>query len=371
MRILMLVHKFLPSIGGTQILAYNYAKRLVQRGHRVTVLTSSFQASPLVEEIDGIKIMRFNKVDLPFSFPWYVTPKMLPATLQSVKTFDLLHSFYFASFQALTGAIASKLQVRPIFLNSTFPAGSYPRDLYTRTAGRMVLNNANAIFAQSEAERVILSRYVSPKKIRILPPGIDSESYEKLPDLKATRLKCGLHEDDTVLLYVGHITNAKGIPELLHTFASLTRRLKGLKLLLVGDGDIESTKQMAEDLNISDQVQLAGSIPYESMHEVYAVADLFVFPSHFESFGMVLLEAAASGLPIVSTNVGCAAELVLDGKNGKIVSKCNDRFAEACYTILTNPSFRTSAANLRKAILHRYNWETIVDELESAYVQLA
>jgi len=371
MRILMLAHKFLPSIGGIQILTYNYARRLVQRGHDVTILTSSFGKSPSREVTDGINIERFGKLDLPVSFPWYVSPRMLPAALQSIGRFDLVHSFYYASFQALTAAVASRLQARPFVLNPTFPAGSYRIDFYTQSVGRMVLNNANAILAQTEAEERVLSRYVSLGKIRRLPPGIDPERFEMLPEPLAVKRKYGFREEDTVLLYVGHITNAKGIPELLHAFAYLTRRLEGLKLLLVGGGDIESTRQLAEDLRIADRVGIAGYVPHESVREVYAVADLFVFPSHFEAFGMVLLEAAASGLPIVSTSVGCATELISDGKNGYVMRRCDNSFADACYTALTNPSFRTTAVERRSAILRRYGWETLVDELESVYSQLA
>ena len=97
---------------------------------------------------------------------------------------------------------------------------------------------------------------------------------------------------------------------------------------------------------------------------------LFAFPSQNESFGMVLVEAAAAGLPIVSTKVGIAPEIVKEGVTGYICNKCDSSFAERMIEVLSHDRYRKDADLMRLEILKRFDWESITDSLEKVYSEV-
>ena len=114
-------------------------------------------------------------------------------------------------------------------------------------------------------------------------------------------------------------------------------------------------------------VKFLGPLYGQDLLSAYAAADVFVLPSHFESFGIVLLEAAASGLPIVSTRVGVAEELVVNGVNGFTLPSVGDEFALRIATILSSSQFRENADKLRTNVLVNFEWEKVTDSLARVY----
>ena len=112
---------------------------------------------------------------------------------------------------------------------------------------------------------------------------------------------------------------------------------------------------------------MIGRVPDKELKEAYASADVFAFASLHESFGIVFIEAAAMGLPIVSIPVGVAPEIIQHGKTGFLVNSCDETFARAISEVLGDPAFKKNAESLRSDLLSKYSWEKVMDSIEKIY----
>ncbi|MGW9631483.1 glycosyltransferase family 4 protein [Agromyces sp. NPDC055520] len=175
------------------------------------------------------------------------------------------------------------------------------------------------IVVLSDAEIGVLTRtygQVLPP-ITVIPNGVDLEQFHPPTDLerREARERFQLDDEDRVAVFVGHEFGRKGLPIVLEAMVAAPT-----VLLMVVGGDtrqLDQAKATAAQLGVTDRVLFVGQ--RGDMPSFLAAADMFVLPSHYESSGLVFLEALASGLPVVATRVGAAAELVKDGENGFLV----------------------------------------------------
>lgn len=177
-------------------------------------------------------------------------------------------------------------------------------------------------------------------RVRVVPLGVDTDRFR--PDQVASRGRLrqfwGVPEDVPVLLFVGRLRHYKGGDVLLQALT----RLAGVHLVVVGDGPLgEPWRRLADELGVAGQVTFAGSVPDADLPDWYGAADLFVLPStsSAEAFGTVLLEAMASGLAVVSTEVGTATSWVnVDGLTGRVVPPADPApLAAAVRQLLADP----------------------------------
>ena len=168
----------------------------------------------------------------------------------------------------------------------------------------------------------------SPEFIEV-PLGVDAEKFFPQPKNRELLKKHNLTSEDKIILFVGGLDRAhyfKGVEVLLRAVAGLRLKIKDLRLLIVGEGDLKPKyKRLAGDLGIGDRVIFAGKVSDEELPGYYNLADVFVLPStdSSEAFGLVLLEAMAGGLPIITTNVVGSASLIGAKKAGIIIPPNN------------------------------------------------
>jgi glycosyltransferase involved in cell wall biosynthesis len=131
-------------------------------------------------------------------------------------------------------------------------------------------------------------------------------------------------------------------------------------------------EELAMNFNIIDKVKFLGDVSDDVLPQVYSNADIFVLPSlHAESFGLVLLEAMASGLPIVATNVGGIPEILEDGKEGFLTKPDDKEIAEALAKLLGNKTMREEMGkNGRKKATEKYEWKVVGEKIEETYREL-
>lgn len=158
---------------------------------------------------------------------------------------------------------------------------------------------------------------VRPRVVTI-PNGVDLEQFRPPPPDERARLRAefGLDDEDRVALFVGHDLPGKRLDRAIAALVHAPTVL----LLVVGGvaATVEAARRQAEELGVADRVLLIG--PRNEVHRLFGMCDMFVFPSGYETFGLVVLEALASGLPVIATPVGCAPDVIVDGVNGFLVS---------------------------------------------------
>ncbi|WP_136707693.1 glycosyltransferase family 4 protein [Agromyces sp. H66] len=177
------------------------------------------------------------------------------------------------------------------------------------------------IVVLSDAEIGVLTRTYGRVRppITVIPNGVDLERFRPPTDLERheSRERFQLDDEDRVAVFVGHEFDRKGLPIVLEAMASAPTVL----LMVVGGNArlLDQAKAIAARLGVADRVLFVGQ--QGDVRSFLAAADMFVLPSHYESSGLVFLEALASGLPVIATRVGVAADLVRNGENGFLVGQ--------------------------------------------------
>jgi len=365
MKILFVAHKFWPSVGGTQRLATELAKSLTKKGHQVTVLTSMAGSIQNEQWMNGIRIIRFRKMRFPLQRPWYVTPGMLlePAWFEV----EIVHTYNFITFQSLIGAALGKTAGIPLVMTPSYHRWD---GLYEKGIGTMTMRSADRLIAQCEMERGELARLVDERRIVNVPCGVDRDVFLSLPPAENFRTKYGLGSSERVVLYVGAMGGQKSVVQLLRAMQRVFDSVPDARLVLIGR-DAESVNSvLALEPGLSNKVRILGSVRDEDLLGAYSAADAFAFPSKHESFGIALVEAAAAGLPIVSTRVGVAPEIVRDGINGYVTGFSEKEFASRLIDVLKSPTIGEDARAQRSEVIRTYDWETVGDSLEQVYVSV-
>ncbi|WP_457100820.1 glycosyltransferase family 4 protein [Microbacterium sp. P5_E9] len=170
--------------------------------------------------------------------------------------------------------------------------------------------------AHGEADLVRLYGRVRPPVVTI-PNGVDTDRFKPAAEDERARLRgeYSLDAEDRVALFIGHDLPGKGIQ---HAIAALVHAPTVLLLVVGGVAStVASARSLAESLGVSERVLFVG--PRQDVERFLAMSDMFVFPSGYDAFGLVVLEALASGLPVVATRVGCTPDVVIDGVNGYLV----------------------------------------------------
>ena len=299
--------------------------------------------------------------------------------------YDLIHAHYW-----LSGVVALTLRERwsvPM-LQMFHTLG----DLKNRVARRAadlepavrlaeearVIASAERLVAASLAERAYLVRHAGadPERIAVVPCGVDTELFTP-GDAEAARAALG-RSGDPLILYVGRLAPIKGLETLLEAIALLARRGRRVRLVVVG-GDADEPQHGHEaglrariaTLGIGDLVSFAGPQPQETLRTHYVAADVTVLPSHYESFGMVALEAMACGSPVVASRVGGLTTTVRDGVTGFLVPEGDvNALAARLDTLLGDPDlrWRLGREGIRWAAQHR--WPCVAEAICREYALL-
>jgi len=189
---------------------------------------------------------------------------------------------------------------------------------------RTALRRANRIFAVSESLRILaIELGTSPDKVRVIGNGVDLEKFKPIPRIEARR-RLNLGMDTPVLITVGALVERKGFHRVIELLPALRERFPGLTYLIVGgaspEGDwTDRLKNQAAALGLADAVRFLGAMPPEELRVPLSAANAFVLATRNEGRANVLLEAMGCGLPIVATDVGGNAEVLVSSDLGILV----------------------------------------------------
>jgi len=226
------------------------------------------------------------------------------------------------------------------------------------------------IVSQAAADRFVSDRIVPRELLTVIPNGVDTEHIGSVASGTRTSLRGSLGLDGSfVWLAVGRFEIAKDYPNMLRAFARVRARQPGAMLLIVGRGSLQAdTEALARELRISDAVRLLGV--RNDVPQVMSAADGYVMSSAWEGMPMVLLEAAAAGLPIVATTVGGNHEVVVDERTGFLVPPRDDAaLADAMIRLgeLPETDRRAMGERGREHIRTHYGLARVADRWEEVY----
>jgi D-inositol-3-phosphate glycosyltransferase len=238
-----------------------------------------------------------------------------------------------------------------------------------------VVEQADRVIVATEHEKSSLVHLygADPEKISVIPLGVDIDRFRPL-DKEEARRQLGF-EDARIVLFVGRLEPLKGVDILLNAAAMLESDVE-CSVLIVG-GDESSLSQLAElqglasDLGIGHRVAFVGAVDHDKLPLFYNAADVCVVPSHYESFGLVAVEAMACGVPVVASRVGGLTGTVKDGETGYLVPwLCPEPFAERIEMLLENEPLRRNLGEAAREAVSRYRWDNVASRLLDVYEAL-
>jgi UDP-glucose:(heptosyl)LPS alpha-1,3-glucosyltransferase len=236
--------------------------------------------------------------------------------------------------------------------------------IYRKRAYRRVIAVADGV------RRELIDSYgIADEDVVVIPNGVDLGEFS--PEIRArksadARHSWGLARGDEVILFVGNEFHRKGLRLAIEAVARV--RKPGRKLLVIGKDDPAPYLRYAEELGIASAVIMAGTV--REMSSAYAAADLFLLPSSYEAFSLALIEAAASGLPLLSTRVNGSVELIRPEVNGLFIPQNAAVIAECLEGVLGNDALRRKMGEEARKCALPYSWEAIADRTVAVYEEV-
>lgn len=382
MRICVVTHYCKPHVGGIETISFEEAKRLARLGHQVTLLSSRTASEPPEECLEGVRIRRVNALNLleqrlgiPYPLVGLSFCQALTEELSAAHV-CIVHGFAFLS-SLLTAWICRRKSISYIVIqHNTFVR--YPNPLLNMVqrlndliVGRYTLSHAAYVFAVSEQTRQYTAGLVR-RKIEILPNAVDRTRFFPARPVTAIRRKLGLPENKIIALTVRRLFFKNGLTTLLET-ARLLRQDTRLHFVIVGAGPERRTLERYLRRYSLANCSMVGFVPDQTLPQYYQAADMFIFPSHTgEGSGLVILEAYASGLPVISTSGGGQTEIVCDGDTGFVIApKSPEQLAEKIWYWLKNSDVLFQMhASASRYIERNQGWSAHISRLERTCFQV-
>lgn len=376
MRIAQFSDSFLPIIDGVGRVVYNYANNIAEKGHESYVIApmtdNGFRGGYKFDLVDyqSIKIRnRQYKLGVPL-IDTHFTARMTKIDL------DLIHAH--SPVTAGQSAILYA-QKRGIPLVGTFHS-KYKDDILGATGMNMVaevgtklvvdfFDKCDEVWSVSESAAETLHSYGYKKHIFIMPNGTDAPIINTNDRQKAAEAY-GLGEE-TVFLFVGQQDWKKNIERILLAAEEIKKRAFPFKLVLAGMGPhADEIRKRASFLGLDDKMVYTGHISDSSMLAgLYQCADLFVFPSLYDTAGLVVLEAASFGTPSVVVRGSSAAEVIKDGINGFLCEDDEWDLAHIMELAIMDKDKTRSVGEMAKNTLPK-NWDGLIDDVLERYDRL-
>lgn len=231
--------------------------------------------------------------------------------------------------------------------------------------------NASAIVTISKysVEKIQLYYGVNPNKIQIVPNGVDIEVFKPSENQTALKQQFNLEKEPCVL-FVGNLIPRKGLPFLVEAAKKVVKQQPDTKFLIAGEGPLKNQLiNSIQEANLSVNFTFLGRINEKLLPSLYNCTDVFVLPSIQEGQGIVLLEAQASGKPVVAFDIGGVKETVQNGETGLLVKQEeSDALADALIKLLNDKNLREiMGANGRKFIVENYTWDICAQKMLKVY----
>ncbi len=382
--------------GGQNVYVRQVGEALAKLGWQVDMFTRKASADQpnIVEHCPNCRTIRltagpeeFVPRDNIYGYAPEFVQELLKFQQQAGVEYSLVHTNYWIS--SWVGMELKRIQgSKQVHTYHSLGAVKYksvstiPMIAKTRLAvEKAVLETAERIVATSPQEKEHMRSLVSPKgNIDIIPCGTDIYRFGSINQQQA-KAELGIDPETKVVLYVGRFDQRKGIGTLVRAMGQSQLRDHGNLKLIIGGGsrpgqsdgmERDRIESIVDELRMRDFTVFPGRLSDEVLPVYYAAADVCVVPSHYEPFGLVAIEAMASGTPVVASDVGGLQFTVVPEETGLLAPPKDDvAFATAIDRILMNPAWRNHLGQAaRKRVETKFSWDGVASQLSELYTQL-
>jgi glycosyltransferase involved in cell wall biosynthesis len=383
MKILIAADLHWPTINGVATFSRNLAQGLAARGHEVVVIAPS-QTGRRYKEIDENYTIERTRA-LPFPFYQNFRISMMPQAevREIIKKFkpDVIHIQMLMGNGRAAMIYGKKFGIPIVATNHAMPENlldnlkllapfAKPIGYMIKEYGARFHSNADYVTLPTQAAIDLFDGNIDDINVPIkaISNGINLSKFKPGKVPAELLKKYHIPTDVPVVTYLGRLDSEKHVGTLVRAFAQVLQKTDA-HLMIVGSGnDLENLTELAEELGIADKVTLTGRIPEEDKPGIHRIGKVFVMPSPVELQCISMLEAMASGLPVIGVNDGALHELAQDGKNGYLVQTDDvDAMAAKIIKLLSDEKLREKMAKESVKIAKTHDIEHTLDEFEGIY----
>ena len=302
-------------------------------------------------------------------------------------SYDLLFSHYWLSGEVacllrphLASGWAHVAHTLGLVKNRSLAAGARPEPPLRIRVEAEIAQQADLLIASTADESAELVRTYGavPERVFVVPPGVDLSVFQPV-DRDEARRKIG-YGPGRLLLFVGRLERLKGVEVAIRALALLRdRNHDDVRLLILGEdskdgdeGEKDRLKAVAADVGVRDRVDFLGSVAHHELPYFYSAADVCVMPSYSESFGLVGLEAQASGRPVVGSDVSGLRSVIRDQVSGYLIAGHDPaEYAERIGRLLEDPELAQQMGRRGRLLAQRYSWTRTADRLRELFEDVA
>ena len=381
LRVCLLSKQFPPGVGGGETYAVELANGLGERGHDVDVYTqwidSPDEEADVHENVTVNRICKARRKLVTFETLWFsfkarrvvdfeqydiVHGTMMPASTIAVTPFNEIETPVVLTSHGTSlgeqGAVALETPADYMLKYFFHPMNVVMDYVASRDADQVIAISDHAY------EQLTTSYRLDGDEVEMIPHGVDTDCFYPREERHPA-----VTEEKTTLLYVGRLGARKGLDLALRALARADE--PEFEFLIAGTGRHEETlRELAQELEISEQVRFLGYVPDEELPALYSSADVFILPSTYEGFGLVVLEAVACGTPVLGADAGGIPTAIDEEQTGETVRREVESFAAALSSVQTERSEWAEMPMRSDEGIHCDSWLEISATVEEAYEEL-
>ena len=383
MKILMLTWEYPPRVvGGIARVVYDLSHRLIKDGHEVTVITYRDGEVPYFEDDKGVKVYRVdnymiqsnNFIDWVLQLNFNMIEKASQIIGEQGK-FDAIH----AHDWLVASAAKTLKNAFDIPIVATIHATEAGRNSGIREPQQKYINDTEWMLTYEANEVIVNSNYMKNEiqrlfglpfeKINVIPNGVNLNKFSGMDRDYSFRRRYAM-DNEKIILFMGRLVYEKGVQHLISAMPKILAGYHDAKLVIAGKGGmLDELRAQVNSLGISNKVYFTGYMDSKQVCKMYKCADVSVFPSTYEPFGIVALEAMLSGTPVVVSDIGGLNEIVEHGVDGmKSYAGNPNSLADSILALLYNPQLADSVVKKAKAkVKNEFNWAKIAQDTHFTY----
>jgi len=385
--------EYWPLTGGTGSYVYYLSNELLKNSYRIYVVTGANQAQDVhVNPQLDVSFLKIPKTPIVKSFmlagnsyrklqsvrgtanvdiihpqlpltPNFAVPPNFGKTLVCT-----VHSTWKGEAEAIRGEPYLRLNANEKFLVSF--------NGFLRFFEEGMLHRARKIIAVSHFTKWELTNYykIPAHKIKVIYNGVDIKKFQPAADKRKAKAELGFNPDDIAIVSVGRLYARKGLFTLIESMPAVVKRFPNAKFIISGKGQSDEMAKLiahATRIGVKDNIVFTGYTPDKELPKLYQAADVFAFRTFYEHHPFAVLEALATGLPVVTTTVGGIPETIQSGKNGLLVEPFNSKqFSDQILYLLEHREAASEMGALaRKTVVEQLDWRIVVKEAMKVYDQ--